>query len=58
MKRGQIVYGFRTPNGNEFFVPAGIKVLAVYDDTVKLQYQFGDIEIVSRDSKFFIKGDN
>jgi len=39
-------------------VPAGIKVLAVRDDTVKLQYQFGDIETVSRNSKFFIKGDN
>ena len=52
LRKGQIVYGFQTPDGKQFYVPAGIKVLSIGDESVKLQYRFGDIETVSADCMF------
>jgi hypothetical protein len=55
LKRGQIIYGFKTPDGKTFYVPGGIKVLAVRESGIKLRYNSGDIEIVNPQAHFIMK---
>ena len=51
----QIIYGFKTADGHEYYVPSGIKVIAITPTGVKLRYKYGDIETISKNAIFKVK---
>lgn len=52
-----IVYGFKTPDGREFYIPSGVKIIARSAAGFKLQYKYGDIETVPPGTLFHIAKD-